>query len=123
MILELERAERVRDAFERVRRRMREVVHRVDAPRVAGAVMMRVPDPVEHRIAHVDVRRRHVDLRAQHVGAVRELAGAHPREEIEVLLDDRLRYGLSRPGSVSVPRSSRISSARQAVDVRHARAG
>ena len=87
MILELERAERVRDALERVRRRVREVVHRIDAPRVAGAVVVRAPDAVEHRVAHVDVRRRHVDLRAQHVRAVGELAGAHAREEVEVLLD------------------------------------
>ena len=87
MILELERAERMRDALERVRQRVREVVHRVDAPGVAGAVMRRVADPVERRIAHVEVRRRHVDLRAQHVRAVGELAGAHPREQIEVLLD------------------------------------
>ena len=66
---------------------MREVVHRIDAPGVAGAVMVRAPDAVEHRIAHVDVRRRHVDLGAQHVRAVLELAGAHAREEVEVLLD------------------------------------
>ena len=67
------------------RDRMRVVVHRVDAPRVAGAVVVRAPDPVQHRIAHVDVRRRHVDLRAQHVRAVGELAGAHAAEQVEVL--------------------------------------
>ena len=87
MILELERAERMRDALERIRQRVRVVVHRVDAPRVAGAMVGRVANPIERRVAHVEVRRRHVDLRAQHVRAVRELAGAHPREEIEVLLD------------------------------------
>ena len=87
MILELERAERVRDALERVRQRVREVVHRIDAPRVAGPVVRRVPDPIERRVAHVEVRRRHVDLGAQHVRAVLELARPHPREQIEVLLD------------------------------------
>ena len=81
------------------RDRMRVVVHRIDAPRVAGAVMVRVPDAVQHRIAHVDVRRRHVDLRAQHVRAVRELARAHAAEQIEVLRRPaRSRYGLSLPG-------------------------
>ena len=49
--------------------------------------MRRVPDPVQRRVAHVDVRRRHVDLGAEHVRAVRELAGAHAREQIEVLRD------------------------------------
>ena len=39
VILELQRAQRVRDALERVRQRMREVVHRVDAPGVARPVM------------------------------------------------------------------------------------
>ena len=87
MVLELERAERVRDAFERVGQRVRVVVHRVDAPRVARAMMRRVPDAVQRRIAHVEVRRRHVDLRPQHVRAVRELARPHPREQIEVLGD------------------------------------
>ena len=65
---------------------MRVVVHRVDAPRVAGAVMVRAADAVQHRVAHVDVRRRHVDLRAQHARAVGELAGAHPPEQVEVLV-------------------------------------
>ena len=45
----------------------------------------RVDDPVEHRIAEVDVGRRHVELRPQHARAVGELAGAHAREEVEVL--------------------------------------
>ena len=87
MVLELERAERVRDALDRVRDGVRVVVHRVDAPRVAGAVVGGVPDAVDHRVAQVDVRRRHVDLRAQHARAVRELARPHPLEQVEVLLD------------------------------------
>ncbi len=85
VILELQRAERVRDAFDRVRQRMRVVVGRIDAPGVAGAVMRRVADAVQRRVAHVDVRRRHVDLRAQHVRAVGKLARAHPVEQVEVL--------------------------------------
>ncbi len=66
VILELERADRMRDALDRVRDRMRVVVHRVDAPRVARPVMMRATDAIQNRVAHVDVGRRHVDLRAQH---------------------------------------------------------
>ena len=87
MVDVLERAERVRDAFDRIRQRMREVVHRVDAPGAAGAVMIGVANAVEHRIAHRDVRRSHVDLGAQHVGAVGKFAGAHAAEQIEVLVD------------------------------------
>ena len=87
VILELERAQRVRDALNRVRQRMREVVHRIDAPRVAGPMMRGVPDAIERRVAHVEIRRRHVDLRAQDVRAVLELARAHPGEEVEVFVD------------------------------------
>ena len=87
VILELERAERVRDVLDRVGDGVRVVVHRVDAPRVAGAVVGGVPDAVEDRVAQVDVRRRHVDLRAQHLRAVLELALPHPLEQVEALLD------------------------------------
>ncbi len=85
VIFEFERAQRVRDAFERVADAMRVVVRRIDAPRVAGALMAGVADAVQHRVAHVHVRRRHVDARAQHVRAVGKFAGAHPPEQIEVL--------------------------------------
>ena len=87
MVLEFERANRVRDALERVGDAMRVVVERIDAPLVAGAVVRRVADPVDRRVAHVDVRAREVDLEPQHVRAVRKLAGLHPPEEIEILGD------------------------------------
>ena len=87
VILELQRAERVRDVLDGVRDGMRVVVHRVDAPRVARTVVRRVPDAVDHRVAQVDVRRRHVDLRPEHLGAVFELAVAHPLEQVEALRD------------------------------------
>ena len=54
---------------------------------LAGVMMLGVADAVEHRVAHPDVGRGHVDLRAQRAGAVGELAGLHPGEEVEVLLD------------------------------------
>ena len=44
-------------------------------------------DPVEDGVAQVDVRAGHVDLRAEHPRAVGELARAHAREQVEVLLD------------------------------------
>ena len=117
VILVLERADRVRDPLDRVRERMRVVVHRVDAPGVAGAVVRGVADPVERRVAHVEVRRRHVDLRAQHVRAVRELVGAHPREQIEVLLDRSIaiRAVLPRLGQRAAVRADLVGA--QAVDV------
>ena len=53
---------------------VREVVHRIDAPLVAGAVMLGVQDAVHHRVAHVQIGRGHVDLGAQ----VREPSGNSP---------------------------------------------
>ena len=86
MVLELERADRMGDALDRVRLAMREVVARIDAPGGAGARMAGVQDAVEHRVAQVDVARRHVDLGAQHPRPVGKLAGAHALEQVEVLL-------------------------------------
>ena len=92
----LERAQRMGHALDRVRQRVGVVVHRVDAPRIAGPVMVGVPDAVQHRVAHRDVGRRHVDLRPQDVRAIRELAGPHPAEEIQVLLDAAIAIGRVR---------------------------
>ena len=121
VILELQRAERVRDAFERVGDRMRVVVGRIDAPRVAGAVMRGVPDPVQRRVPHVHVRRRHVDLRAQHVRAVGELARPHAREQVEVLCDRPIAIGTvaARFGQRAAVVANLVG--RQAVDVGLAR--
>jgi hypothetical protein len=85
--LELERAQGVGDALDGVGLAVGEVVRRVDAPGIARARVGRVDDAVEDRVAQVDVGRRHVDACAQHPRTVGELAGAHPPEEIEVLLD------------------------------------
>ena len=61
---------------------------------LTGPMMVGAADPVQHRITHVDVRRRHVDLRAQHVRAVRELAGPHAREQFQVLPTERGRLAV-----------------------------
>ena len=86
VVLELERAERVRDPFDGVGQAVGEVVERVEAPRVAAAVVRRVADPQQQRIAHDHVRVREVDLRAQHVRAVGELARLHAAQQVEVLV-------------------------------------
>jgi hypothetical protein len=85
VVLELERAERVRDAFDRVRDAVRVVVHRVDAPGVAGVLVRHLADAIDRRVAQVDVARRHVDLRAYRLRAVLELARAHGAEQLQVL--------------------------------------
>ena len=70
MRFKFQRADRMRDPFDRVRYRMREIVHRIDAPGIAGAMMRHVQNPVQHGVPHHEVRRRHVDLGAQYFFAV-----------------------------------------------------
>ena len=97
--VELEGAQRVGRALDRVALAVRPVVGRVDHPGVAGAVVVATSDAVHHRVAELHVLVLHVDLGAQHVRAVGELAGAHPAEQVEVLLDaSRSRHGDSMPG-------------------------
>ena len=88
-----QRAQRVGHALQRVLQRVLEVVHRVDAPLVAGAVVVVAQDAVERRVAHQNVGRRHIDLGAQDPRAVRELARLHPAEEVQVFLDGTVAVG------------------------------
>ena len=86
VVLEFQRADRMRDALDRVRLPVGVVVARIDRPFVAGARMGGVQDAIEHGVAQIDVARGHVDLGAQHAGAVRKLAGLHAAKQIEVFL-------------------------------------
>ncbi len=93
MVFEFERADGVRDVLDGIRLAVREVVHRVDAPLVAGAVMLGVEDAVHDGIAHVEVRRGHVDFGAQGARAVGEFAGLHALEQIEIFFDGAIAIG------------------------------
>ena len=117
VVLELERAEGVGDALDRVRLAVGEVVQRVDAPLVAGPRVGRVQDPVEHRVAQVDVGRGHVDLRPEHPRAVRKLARAHALEQVEALLDRAVAPGAvrARLGQRAAVRADLVG--REVVDV------
>ena len=84
VILELQRADRMGDAFQRVGDAMCVIVHRIDAPPVAGADVVRAADAVDRRVAQVDVGRGHVDPGAQHAAAVGEFAVSHACEQVEV---------------------------------------
>ncbi|MNT72077.1 hypothetical protein D3C72_2106420 [compost metagenome] len=66
---------------------MGEVVHRVDAPLVAGLVVFGKFNAIQHRIAHHDERRRHIDFRTQTGFTFLEATGTHFFEQCEVLFD------------------------------------
>ena len=55
----------MRDAFQRIADAVGKVVHRVDAPLIAGLVVFSELNTVQHRIAHHDKRRSHIDFRTQ----------------------------------------------------------
>ena len=55
VIFELQRADRMSDPLYRIRLAMGEIIRRINAPFVAGAMMRRAQDAVHDRIAHVDV--------------------------------------------------------------------
>ena len=71
----------------RVLERVREVVHRVDAPLVAGVVVGDLADAVDGGVAQVDIGRGHVDLGAEDGLALVVGAGAHFLKLGEVLPD------------------------------------
>ncbi len=86
VVLELQGADGVRDGLEGVRYAVGVVVHGVEAPGVARAVVVGPADAVHERIAQVHVAAGHVDLRAQDLRAIRELARLHAAEEVQILL-------------------------------------
>src|SRR5580700_6179969 len=63
-----------------------EIIHRVNTPPVASPVMRSMPNPVEHGVAHPDVRRLHVDLGPKRGMTVGKLTCAHALEQAHVFL-------------------------------------
>ncbi len=85
--IEFKRANGMGDPFNRVALSVRKVIHRVDAPFVAGAVVGGILDPVQNGVAHQHVRRSHVDLRPQHLLPFGIFPGFHFAEQPQILLN------------------------------------
>ena len=85
VVLEFQRAQRVRNAFQRIADAVGEVVHRVDAPLVTGLVVFSELNAVQHRIAHHDERRRHIDFGTQTRFTFFEATGTHFFKQRQVL--------------------------------------
>ena len=77
----------MRDSLDVIAQAMRKVIHRINAPFVAGMMMFRMTNAIEHRIAHPDIRRSHVDFRPERARAIGEFAILHSREPIEIFFD------------------------------------
>ncbi len=77
MYFKFKRTYRMRDAFNRVTLAVGIVVHRIDAPAIAGSVMVCMKDPVHDGIAHVHIGGAHSDFCPKNTAAVGKLASAH----------------------------------------------
>ena len=93
MIFKLQRAKRVRDPLDGIRLAMSVVVHRINAPFIAGTMMLGVQDSVHHGIAQVEIGRGHINLRAKNARAIEEFSGAHALEQIQILFDRPVAIG------------------------------
>ncbi len=77
----------MRNAFQRIADAVGKIVHRVDAPLVAGLVVFGELNTVQHRITHHDKRRSHIDFRAQAGFTFFKTTGTHFFEQCQVLFD------------------------------------
>ena len=65
--------------------RVREVIHRIHAPGVAGIVMGRMHHSIKNRVAHVHIPRLHVDISAQNCPTIFKASLTHLFEKLEAL--------------------------------------
>ena len=65
MVFEFQRAQGMRNAFNRVGDRVREILHRIDAALVARVLMTHMANTIQSRIAQIHIRRSHVDFGAE----------------------------------------------------------
>ena len=98
VVFKLQAAQGVGDTLQCVLDRMSKVVHGVDAPLVALAMVMHVTDSVNNRITHIEVAGSQVDLGTQGHCVVRELTGTHPGKQVQTFLDGTVTIGGSRGG-------------------------
>ena len=99
MYVEFEGADGVGDILDGVALSVGVVVHRVDVPFVAGAVVFGVQYAVHDGVAELHVGVSHVYLGAEHLGAVGELAVFHAFEQFEVFLYAAVAVGTFNAGS------------------------
>ncbi|MNN06879.1 hypothetical protein D3C81_1196870 [compost metagenome] len=85
LIFELDRTQGVGNPLNGIFKRVRKGIHRIDTPGIPGIVMGRMRDPVNDRIAKVNVRGSHIDLGTQNLFPVLELTCTHTGEQIQVL--------------------------------------
>ena len=66
---------------------MGEIVEGIDTPFIAGSMMFRVADPIEQRIAQIEIGVRQINFGSQNVSPIGEFPSTHPAEQIEIFGD------------------------------------
>ena len=87
MILELQRADRMGNSLKCILKRMRKIIHRINAPGITLSVVMHMSHAVKNRISHIDIGRSHVDLGTQHHSSVRNISAAHFFKQSKIFID------------------------------------
>ena len=83
----------MRNSLDVVAQGVGEIVHRINAPLIAGLMMLGVANAIEHRVAQPHVGRAHIDFRPKCAGPVREFARFHAGQQIETLLRNAVPEG------------------------------
>ena len=86
VISKFQSAEGVGNLFNWIRQAMGKVIHRVDGPFAAGAVMTCFQNSINSRITHVQIWRRHIDFCSQNVASFWKFAVTHPCKKVEIFL-------------------------------------
>lgn len=90
------------DVFQSVLDGMGKVVHGVDTPLVAGAVVMHMLDAVDGRITQVEVAGGQVNLGPQRHGTVSKFSVPHPFKQVQTLFNGPVAVGrLGRMGQIT----------------------
>ena len=79
--------------FNAVALAVRKIIHRVYAPLVAGAVVVRMLNAVKHWIAHEHIGMRHINFRSQRFTAIRENPCFHFLKKLQVFFCTAIAVG------------------------------
>ena len=93
MLHKLQGAETMGHPFEIVALSVREVIHGISIPLVAGTQMRDIHHPVEQRISEEHVRMSHIYLGSEHQSARSGLTAVHELKESQVLLHGPVTEG------------------------------
>ena len=77
MVLKLQGTDGMGNMLNGILDRMGKVIHRVNAPCIAGVVVCHTGYTVDDRVSHVDIRRSHINLGTKHLLTILILALFH----------------------------------------------